>query len=362
MPANIPSPIVGAGGGQRQNPLEALLLSLAQGMAGGLLQRGFDKFMPQTPPETPAERQRSGAEQYAQQQLMNMPGTAEHTSLQGAAASGLGNATVPTSDVVGLSALPRAASTAPERLAMLQEERRLREEEARKVRLRERAIKSTPAELRPVMAMILNAQEAGAPESSINDILPQLLPPTEAEIIDRTYKQAQTEEIRLRLRQAQSSDALRAEIAGKLGLQADTVTDGMMTEWMRQVAPDKPTSPNDMAERIATSLISRTVTDLMGNANPAFNVDEALVRTEDAMKAFVPGFTLTLTDEQRQRVEMQGVLRAAVAREKQLNPRITAEELSARLGPRFMGDFPLAAGAFEDMLTEALKSNLLTGL
>lgn len=361
MPANLPSPIVGAGGGGQRSPVETLLMSLAQQLMSAGVQAGVNKFMPQQ--QTPQERQRAGQEAYAQEQLMGMPGSQEHTALQVSAANGLGNANVATQDVTGLGALPRGASTAPERLALRLEEKRLKDEEDSKVRIRTRAIASTPENLRGVMEMLLNAKEAGADSSSINDLLPRLLPPTEAETIKLARDGAELEEIRLRMRQMRGNEVLRTEFAKRLGLpEGSTVTDGMITQWMQQTAPDKPDSPSAMAERIATSLISRTVTDLMGNANPAFSVEEALVRTEDAMKAFVPGFSLTITPENRERVTAAGILQAAVAREKQNNPRITPEELTAKLGARFSQDFPLVAGEFDVMLAEALKSNLLTGL
>lgn len=364
MPANIPSPIVGAGGG-RQNPGQQLLLALAQQLMGGLLQRGMQKVMPQAEQPTQAEEQRTGLQTYAQQQLAQMPGTDEALALSAAAKTGLGNANVKTQDVAGLAALPNAASTAPERLALRMEKQKLADEEASKQRIRQRALKSTPANLRGVMEMMLNAKEAGADSSSINSLLPQLLPPTDAELIDQAHKQAQTQEIQLRLRQVKTDTKMRQELAGRIGLTSESVTDGMITEWMRNTADAaKASDPQGMAERLLTTLVSRSVVDpITGQANPAFSVEDAAARTEAGMQLFVPGFRLNLSTEQREIAAAAGVLRAAVARLKMSNPKIKEAEILEQLGPRFLQDFPnIPPDRFQTLLTEALKSNLLTGM
>lgn len=363
--ANLPSPVVGAGGAQRQNPGVQLLMALTQQLMGGLLQRGMNRVMPQPEaPPTQQELNRSGAEANAQSQLVHMPGQQENLAAKAAASSGLGNAAVPTKKVAGLSALPSAASTAPERLAAIQAQQAADEELATKARIRTRAISSTPEPLRGVMEMMLNAKEAGADASSINDILPRLLPPTEAEVIRLTKDKAELDEIQLKLRQAGRDANMRQTIASRMGLPVETVTDGMITEWMRQQDAARPDSPDSIAERILTTLVSRSVVDpITGVSNPAFSIEDAATRAEAAMQLFVPGYTMNLSPVQRDIATASGILRAAVAKLKFSEPGIKAPDIEAQLGPRFLADFPnIPPDIFQQLLTEAIKSNLLTGM
>lgn len=375
--ANIPSPIVGAGGAQRQNPLIALLLSLA-GSAG---QAGISKLLQGNPPQQQLAQQnvdaRASLERSSSDALMGQPGTPEAAAVRSAAASGAGNANVPNAQVAGLGALSSLRASAPERLGVIQQQqaalqeqnavtqrqlkldaaRAAREQEA-EARMQKRflgTIRKQNPELVGVAEMLWNASKGGGVDTSAM-VQTGILPQTEKQRLDEALAGVQLDEARLSLRRLRSDTALRQEVAAALGLQADTVTDSMISQW------SKAKDPKALEAELITTLVSRGIIDPLTGQAHFLDMDEVAGRAEAGLQLIIPGYRLNMTPELRQMTEAAGILEAAVTREK-MKGDMEDDALLALLKPKFLQDFPqLDEATFNILFTRALKANLLSGL
>lgn len=374
--ANIPSPIVTGGG--RQNAGSILLMSLTQGILGQLLQQGMQQFMP-TPQQQAGQQvvgTRDSQERTALSDMMAIQGTPEAAAVKSAAASGAGNANVPTSQVAGIGALKSLRGSAPERLQTIQlQQAAIQEQNA--VTQRQLAVEERQAKLAaeaddrmrkrflglvrkrdPQMvgaADMLWAAKGGGSIDTSALMQTGILPPTQKQLLDQSLAEVQLEEAKLRLGQARKDAQLRDEVAGALGLQAGTVTDAMISQWAR--AKD----PQAMAFEMVATLVSRGVIDPLTGQAQFLSMDQVGARAEQGMGLLIPGYRLQMPEELRKTAEAAGVLEAAVTRAKTLNPSIKDAELAEQLKVRFMADFPvLSEDIFNQLFARALKANLLT--
>ena len=352
---NIPGAVSG-GGGRQQDPW----LQLLMGLLGGAGQMGIQKLMtPSAPaydPKTDPEVQRteyyrsqglgpSGAppqppgvqEQllddqraFATQQLQQTPGTPEFGQLLG-----MGGAMATGGMPSAQPALPGALSRF-EQLELKRAEIAEREKAAEAERLFEERRNATlsrlPANLHSATNTLFDAEKAGV--EGMGDVIKLLLPESELQKIELARAKVDLDTARAGFARAAREDDLRAEVAEKLGLEAGTVTDGIITDWLRK---EKIEDDNSMAERIMTTLISRTdpITGM-----PSFDPDEAALRTEAAVQTFNPAFQLNLPTTSRDRAFAGGMLSIFLRNRRTQEPNIKNERLKSEAAATVARDFP----------------------
>lgn len=353
-------PAIQAPGAPRtqQSIIEQLLL----GAAGTAINAGLQRLIGGPQQDTPQQQVLDAQRDFASQQLRGVPGSLEQQALQASTQQGLGNAAVPTPDV-GLRQLESVKATAPLRLAQLQDEQAKQEALDLRNSLRTdilARVRADNPDLAGVAEMVLNAEELGA-ASALAPIIEASLPPDQLALINEQKATVELERSKALLRQSLGEEQVNAQIAASMGFPEGRVPTAVVTDLL------KADSPEDLAERVVTSLMTRVVVDFTGNPIPAFTPEEGALRAQETLnlintltgKPEIAAIDPAIVDRGAL-VQMLSVALGAIRRN---DPNIKDSKLREQLRAFIEADRGLSITDqdFEELFQRALRGNDLAG-
>ena len=182
----------------------------------------------------------------------------------------------------------------------------------RKLAMVDQALSTIPEKYRPALRNALYLRELKLlPEAEFDRVLEMSGVPLGAK--DRAslaLNDAQRREINDRIIRLGKEDVLRKEVADALGLQSDTVTDSVVTDFLRNSNPKlSQISPLEIAKQFALALVTKT--DIFTGAS-LYTDEEALHKAEFATQVLTQDstFKLGLFDADRREIQLGGFLKS----------------------------------------------------